>query len=127
MTGIMQKNRAASRVLKTRLLCRFCLNILGSNLVLATPVFAANTFNSVYISEFLADTRHNLKDSDGDRPGWIELYNTGADTVNLEGWFLSDSPTNLTKWPFPAVGILPGEYLVVFASGKGRTNDLAHL
>src|SRR5690242_16860212 len=55
MTGIMQKKRAASRVLNTRLLRRFCLNILGSNLVLATPVFAANTFNSVYISEFLED------------------------------------------------------------------------
>jgi len=127
MTGTMHNNGAESRVLKTGLLRRFCLNILGTALALATPALAANTFNSVYISEFLADNRHTLKDSDGDHPGWIELYNAGSETVNLAGWFLSDSPTNLTKWPFPAVGILPGEYLVLFASGKSRTNDLRHL
>jgi hypothetical protein len=47
--------------------------------------------------------------------------------VNLQGWFLSDAPTNLTKWAFPKVVILPNSYLVVSASGTGRTNDLADL
>src|SRR5690348_114425 len=47
--------------------------------------------------------------------------------VNLGGWFLSDNPKDPTKWRFPGVGLLPGNYLVVFTSGKGNTNDLAHL
>jgi hypothetical protein len=96
-------------------------------LSLATSAWAANTFNSVYISEFLAEDRHILQDNEGSFPGWIELYNGGSDVVNLDGWFLSDSSTNLTKWRFPGVWLLPDNYLVVFASGKNRTNDLAEL
>src|SRR5205085_10811229 len=47
--------------------------------------------------------------------------------INLQGWFLTDTATNLGKWCFPEVVLLPDKYLVVFASGKNRTNDLAHL
>jgi hypothetical protein len=82
---------------------------------------AAETFESVYISEALVQSAKGGKDQ-----GWIELYNGGTRRVNLEGWFLSDS-TNLTKWAFPRVVILPDSYLLVAASGKGRTNDLADL
>lgn len=97
-------------------------------LVFGAPrAWAANSFSSVYISEFLADNQHGLQPPEGERSGWIELYNAGSDVVNLAGWFLSDSPAHLAQWRFPPVGILPGNYLVVFASGKGRTNDLAHL
>ncbi len=88
---------------------------------------AADTFNSVYISEFLTDNQRGLRDHDRDRSGWIELHNAGMSGVNLAGWFLTDTPTNLTKWRFPNVGILPDKFIVVFASGKDRTNDLASL
>ena len=100
---------------------------LGLVLAVAMPSWSANSFNSVYISEFLAKDRHTLEDEQGKFSGWIELYNGGPDEVNLAGWFLSDDPANLAKWSFPGVSILPATYLVVFASGKGRTNDLAHL
>jgi hypothetical protein len=75
----------------------------------------------------LAENHRNIKDNEGDHSGWIELYNSSSETVNLRGWFLTDTATNLAKWCFPEVGILPGNYLMVFASAKGRTNDLAHL
>ncbi len=95
--------------------------------LLAVPGRAAEAFNSVFLSEFLADNQRGLKDDDGDRSPWIELRNGGARTVNLAGWFLTDSPTNLTKWRFPGVSVLPGKELVVFASAKDRSKDLAHL
>ena len=120
MTSALHKNRAKSALLKAGL-------GLSCALALVTPAWAANPFNSVYISEFLAENHHTLQDSDGDYSGWIELYNGSSDTVDLSGWYLSDNPTNLTKWRFPGVGILPGNYLVVFASGKGRTNNSAQL
>ncbi len=123
----IKKNRAESVLHKTELRRRCYRASLACVLALAIPAWAASTFNSVYISEFLAASHHLVQDDDGDHPGWIELYNGGSDVVNLAGWFLSDTPTNLTKWRFPGVAILPGNYLVVFASGKGRTNDLAHL
>jgi len=84
-------------------------------------------FSSAYISEFLLDNQRGLKDDDGEHSGWIELYNPTAGTINLSGWSLTDNRTNLTKWRFPRVGLLPDKYLLVFASGKNRTNDLVHL
>jgi hypothetical protein len=98
---------------------------LASSVML--PTQAADTFRSVYLSEFLADNRRGLKDEDGDLSPWIELHNGSAGTVNLAGWFLTDSPTNLTKWRFPGVALLPGKEMVVFASAKDRSTDLAHL
>src|SRR5579862_2454849 len=120
MTTEIQRNPAESIMLETGFHRRICQASLGCALALAAHGLAANTFNSVYISEFLAENRHTVQDTDGDYPGWIELHNGGSGVVNLEGWFLSDTPTNLTKWHFPGVCILPGKYLVVFASGKGR-------
>jgi len=94
---------------------------------LMTGARAADTFNSVYVTEFLADNQRGLQDDDGERSGWIELYNGGNAPVNLAGWFLTDNPTNLTKWRFPGIVLLPDKYFVVFASAKNRTDDLAHL
>ncbi len=56
-------------------------------------------------------------------PNWIELHNTGSESINLAGWFLTDNSDQLTQWQFPsnmgsALIIEPGKYLVVFASGK---------
>src|SRR5215471_2559935 len=92
MRGEIVNSRLISAWLKTGLLC-FCRASIRCALVLATPAWAANTFESVYISEFLAENRHTLKDNDGNYSGWIELHNGGSDVVNLAGWFLSDSPT----------------------------------
>src|SRR6185503_12468185 len=40
--------------------------------------------------------------------------------VDLEGWYLTDSFHKLAKWRFPTLELLPGTYVVVFASGKNR-------
>ena len=93
----------------------------------SAPARAADRFDSAYLSEFLADNRQGLLDEDGERSGWIELHNGGKTPVNLSGWFLTDSPTNFTKWRFPGVVLLPDKYLVVFASAKDRAKDLVHL
>jgi hypothetical protein len=79
------------------------------------------------ISEFMAENSSGLRDEDGDRPDWIEIFNPGPGAVDLGGWFLTDSATDLTKWRFPAVTLPPNEFLVVWASGKDRTNSPARL
>ena len=105
-----------------RALARLCLAL---GLVTALP--AADTFTSVSISEVFAGGARGLKDDDGERSAWIELHNASLSPVSLGGWFLTDAATNLTAWRFPNVALLPDKYLVVFASGKNRTNDLLHL
>src|SRR4051812_24665848 len=72
------------------------------------------------ISEFAAVNDGPLLDEDGDKSDWIEINNAGTNTVNLEGWYLTDTAGNLNKWRFPATNMPPNGYLVVFASNKDR-------
>lgn len=58
-------------------------------------------------------------------PDWIELHNMDpASAVDLQGWYLTDDPDDLTKWRFGAgVTIAPNGYYVLFASNKTRAEN----
>lgn len=71
----------------------------------------------IRLTEFLASNSSGLKDADGETSDWIELFNGGDAAVDLEGWRLTDDPHE-PGWAFPRVVLEPGQYLVVFASGK---------
>ncbi|MEX2186328.1 MAG: lamin tail domain-containing protein [Pirellulales bacterium] len=75
---------------------------------------------NLVISEFLASNSGGLRDQDGQTSDWMEIYNADSTPVVLDNWFLSDNQVVPDKWAFPATTIQPGEYLVVFASGKDR-------
>jgi len=109
------------------LLQRCGLFIAWLVLSLAARVQAADTFSSIYITELLAENKGGLADEDGERHGWIEIHNGGKATVNLVGWFLTDTRSNLTKWAFPNVALLADKPMVVFASGKNRASLFAPL
>ncbi len=83
-------------------------------------IACAACHGEILISEFLADNSNGLKDEDDTRQDWIELFNTGTEAVNLNGWWLSDDGTNKAKWRFPEVSIAPGGTILVWASGKNR-------
>jgi hypothetical protein len=68
---------------------------------------------AVVISEIMAENAGGLHDQDGDSPDWVEIHNDSPTVVNLAGWHLTDEPTNLTKWSFPATNLPPDGYLVV--------------
>ncbi|MCX6895839.1 MAG: lamin tail domain-containing protein, partial [Verrucomicrobia bacterium] len=70
---------------------------------------------------------NGLADEDGELQEWIELYNRGAQSVNLTNWSLSDDPEIPGQWIFPARTLAPGDYLVVFASGKNRKPAVGQL
>jgi hypothetical protein len=86
---------------------------LAASLVLAAA-------QGVVLNEVMPADASVLADEDGDYPGWVELYNAGPAAVNLGGYGLSDDPSQLYKWIFPSVDLAPGDYLVVFTSGKNR-------
>ncbi len=75
----------------------------------------------------MADNRTTLEDEDGDASDWIEIFNSGAEPVNLEGYFLTDTPDTLTLWNFPAVELGENGFLVIFASGKDRRDPESEL
>ena len=81
----------------------------------------------VLISEFLADNANGIEDENGDRSDWVELFNTGATPVSLDGWWLTDKASEEGQWRFPAVTIPANGTLLVWASGKNRVNPAAPL
>ena len=89
----------------------------------ANPAYS----QTVYISEFMASNQDTLDDEDGDSSDWIELFNSGDSPVDLDGWFLSDDPAQLTKWQIPDVTLDGGQFLLIFASDKNRTDPAAEL
>jgi len=56
-----------------------------------------------------------LSHQDSDDPGdWIELRNMTAGPLQIGGWYLSDTETNLTKFPIPGGTEIPGSGTIVF-------------
>ena len=91
--------------------------------LLALPSLAAAT---VVISEVLADLPSGLAgDANGDckRDGYedefIELYNAGADTIDISGWRLADNSAEKYHFKFPDHAVIaPHSYIVLFGGGK---------
>lgn len=80
----------------------------------------------VILNELLLENRKGLADSDGDRPAWVELYNRSAVPVSLLGYALSDRLGDTARWLLPDITLAPGEYRVVFLSGKDRYEGELH-
>ncbi len=94
------------------------LSVLVGVLALAFPSDARP--QGLRINEFCAINETTITDEDGDASDWIEIFHAGFTPVDLNGWYLTDDKANLQKWACPSIVLTPGEYLLVFASGKDR-------
>ncbi|RMD82824.1 MAG: hypothetical protein D6815_08175, partial [Candidatus Dadabacteria bacterium] len=74
------------------------------------------------ISEFMAVNDTTIYDEDGDSSDWLEIFNDDSAALDLDGYYLTDDPALPTKWRLPAVVVPPGGYLLVWASGKDRSD-----
>jgi hypothetical protein len=89
----------------------FLVLLLGSSF----PAFAQVVINELTASNVRAYP--DITDFE-DYPDWFELKNTGSDPVALDGYFLSDDPSNPFKWAVPAGTSIPGHgFLVIVADG----------
>jgi flagellar biosynthesis regulator FlaF len=81
----------------------------------------------VALNEIMASNNSILANEDGHYEDWIEIVNYGDVPVNLTGYGLSDDYDNPFRWVFPEITIQPGEFLLVWASNKDRTNPSSTL
>src|ERR1043165_5645153 len=97
-------------------------------LLLLSALVGASSFGQepVFINEFMANNNTGIIDENGDRDDWIELRNTSAVPVNLDGYYLTDTASNLRKWRLPSTNIAANGYLIIYASGKDRTAPRLH-
>ncbi len=77
----------------------------------------------LFINEYMASNDACCADENGEFDDWIELYNAGADTVNIAGFYLSDDASKITAFQIPATNpaktkIPPKGFLLLWADGQ---------
>lgn len=100
---------------------------MGSDDEYASTLTPPYNPKGVTINEVMAVNRSTLADEDGDFSDWIELYNPSEQAVSLKDCSLSDDDANRRKWILPNVMLKPGEYRIIFCSGKDRTDPTGEL
>lgn len=80
----------------------------------------------VRVSEALFDNAFSAIDSYGDRSDWVELHNVSDGSVSLAGYYLSDDADEPMRYALPDVTLQPGEYRLVFLSGRASTKEELH-
>jgi len=80
---------------------------------------------AIFINEWMIDNTQTLADpANGQFEPWFELYNGGPTNVNLAGYYLTSSPTNLFQFQIPSgYSLAPGGFLLVWADGLTGQNS----
>lgn len=80
---------------------------IGAGYVYSSTDYPVTVEGVVVINEVLANS--------GTAPDWLELYNRSSVPVDIGGWFLSDSASDLSKYRIAPGTIIPGNgYLVYY-------------
>lgn len=87
----------------------------ASSAATVIPHFEGNS--PVFFSE-VSPTNANLKDNDGNDPGWVEFYNSSDAPVSLKGYSLTDDLSNPRRWVFGNATVPAKSFMIVFLSGK---------
>ncbi len=110
------------------------INLAGAFIVLVLVLAAGRSFaqsvSDLRINEILVINDSNYVDSYGKRSGWIEIFNTAYNTVDVGGLYLTNDMTNPTKYRIPTgdpmTKITPRNYIIFFADGL-PTRGIQHL
>ncbi|GIV29457.1 MAG: hypothetical protein KatS3mg028_0523 [Bacteroidia bacterium] len=76
------------------------------------------TLAQLRINEVMVSNLSGATDFYGQKSDWIELYNAGTLPINLNGYYLSNSPSNLYMYPLPNISIKPDSFLVIWLTGR---------
>jgi len=75
------------------------------------------------VNEFMAKNDTTIQDNTGAYSDWVELYNNSFESINLNGYYLSDDLGNATKWAFPDTTIDPFAFYIVWCSGENTNGE----
>ena len=65
---------------------------------------------TIQLNEIVSSNGSIIYDEDGDTPDWIEIFNGSNQTINLDGFTISDDYGDLNKWIFPSFELHPSEF-----------------
>ncbi len=96
--------------------------------LLAADKINAQSIYDIRINEVMLFNHTNYIDSYGERSAWIELMNTGYNSVNVAGCYFTNSPNHPTMYRIPSsdpiTKIPQQQFLAFFASGKNQHGTL---
>ena len=75
---------------------------------------------SIRLNEIMTLNNETLRLSDDTSPDWIEIINTGSESVNLNGYSLSKSSDSANVFTFPDYELPAGGCVLVYADSKLR-------
>ncbi|MCI1779845.1 MAG: OadG family protein [Bacteroidales bacterium] len=88
---------------------------------------AQNT-SDMRINEVVVHNTNGYEDEYGQRSGWLELFNTSNNIVNIGGCYLSDDRNNLLKYRIPkrnpVVKVQPLQHILFFADSNSQKGVL---
>jgi hypothetical protein len=76
------------------------------------------------LNELQARNPDGARDEQNEAEDWLELYNRGSQSVNLEGLFLSDQPDDPWKYALPSLQLSPGQHFQIWADGEPEEGPL---
>ena len=80
---------------------------------------------TLVMNEILAQNNTTNVDEAGQHEDWIELYNTGTATIDLEGFQLTDDPEGTDRWSIPAgYSIAAGGWFLIWCDDDGGDGPL---
>jgi hypothetical protein len=66
------------------------------------------------INEFLSSNDTTNADESGENDDWLELYNTGTESEDIGGLYLTDDPDDLAKWMIPDGTVIEPQNFLLF-------------
>ena len=95
------------------------------------PAFLqAQSGKDLRINEVLIVNDSNYVDDFGQRSGWIEIFNSAFNPVDIGGMFLTNDPDNPRMYAIPKGDprtVLPPRGYVVFFANNKPTHGIMHL
>jgi len=99
-------------------------------LLLPAGVCNAQSTRDLKINEILVLNDSNYVDDFGQHSGWIEIFNSAYNTVDIGGMYLTNDPDNPTKYYIPKgdpiTRIAPRNYIIFFADNR-PSRGILHL
>jgi hypothetical protein len=88
-----------------------------------TDIFVGSS--DIVINEILSQNDANLADEEGEFDDWVELHNSGSETVDLSDWGIGDGiAADEDPWRFPTgTELEPGDFLLLWTDDDDGQGD----
>lgn len=95
-----------------------------NNILLLGVLMASQTFASVHINEIMVRNTSFKVNENFNFEGWVELYNSGAEEVDLRNCFFSNSASNIYMWQNQSndCTIAPKSYVIFYFDELDKGN-----